>query len=71
MIRLDVPLMIGASLLLVPFGWDGVIGRLEGGLLFTCVVVYCCYVVRKSRREQKEICDEYADEFTAPARKGA
>ncbi len=67
LIRLDVPIMIGASLLLVPFGWDGVIGRLEGALLFAGVVTYCWYVVRKSRREEKAIKEEYEREFAEPA----
>ena len=71
LIRLDVPLMIGASLLLVPMGWDGLIGRLEGMLLFAGIITYTCYVVCKSRREEKAIHDEYAEGFPAPDETGA
>jgi len=52
LVRLDVPLVIIASLLIVPFGLDGRIGRLEGGLLFAGIIAYTVYVIRKSRRDE-------------------
>jgi cation:H+ antiporter len=67
LIRLDVPLMIVASLLLLPFGLDGVVDRLEGGILFAGVVTYTIYVVRKSRREGKTTDDDFTREFSDTA----
>ncbi len=59
LVRLDVPLVIIASLLIVPFGLDGSIGRLEGAVLFTGIIVYTVYVIRKSRSDEKQNRQEY------------
>lgn len=53
-VRLEVPIMIGVSLLLVLFALDGVIGRWEGGLFFAGVIVYIVWTIRRSRRENRE-----------------
>jgi cation:H+ antiporter len=53
-VRLEVPIMIGVSLLLTLFALDGVIGRWEGGLLFAGIIVYTVWTVRRSRRELRE-----------------
>lgn len=51
LIRLDVPLMIGASLLLLGMAWDLKIGRLDGLVLGTGLVVYTLFLIRQSRKE--------------------
>lgn len=51
LVRLDVPLMIGASLVFYGFAADGSIGRLEGLSLFVGIVLYTVFVLRKSRQE--------------------
>ncbi|HXV19574.1 MAG TPA: calcium/sodium antiporter [Desulfuromonadales bacterium] len=53
-VRLEVPIMIGVSLLLTLFALDGAIGRAEGGLLFAGIIVYTVWTVRRSRRELRE-----------------
>jgi len=63
LVRLDVPLMIGISVLVLLLGLDGRISRLEGGLMFTGLVVYTLFLIRKSRQESPEIKDEYQKEF--------
>lgn len=50
LVRIDVPLMIGASVLLLLLSLDGSIGRLDGVLLFTAIVAYNVVLVRQSRR---------------------
>jgi cation:H+ antiporter len=49
----DVPLMIGASLLLWWFGWDGNLNQGEGAILFGGVVAYSWWCIHQSRRENK------------------
>lgn len=49
LVRLDVPIMIGASLLTVLLALDGRIGRLEGLLLVVCVVAYTVFLIRQGR----------------------
>lgn len=51
-IRQEVPIMIGASLLLWLLASDGAIGRFDGLLLAGLLVVYSVFVIRQSRREQ-------------------
>ena len=50
-IRQEVPVMIGASLLLWAMAADGGIGRLEGLLLAALILAYTALVIRQSRRE--------------------
>lgn len=53
-VRLEVPIMIGVSILLVLFALDGVIDRLEGFLFFVGVIIYTVWAIRRSRRETRE-----------------
>jgi cation:H+ antiporter len=63
LIRQEVPVMIGASLLVWALAWDGEIGRFDGALLFVLIVAYTAFLVVQSRRETKATNDEYAAEF--------
>jgi cation:H+ antiporter len=60
MIRQEVPVMIGVSLLLYAMALDGGIGRAEGLLLVTLMVGYTTLLVWQSRRETQALRDEYA-----------
>lgn len=51
LIRLDVPLMIALSFLLMFFGWDGVIQRWEAVILFAGIIIYTVFLIRQSRKE--------------------
>jgi cation:H+ antiporter len=67
LIRLDVPLMIAASLLFFVFALDGVLGRGESGLLFAGAAAYTVFCIRQSRKESARVQQEYAEEFADPA----
>ena len=61
LIRLDVPIMIGVSALVMLFGWDGRIGRSDGVILFLGGIAYTLFLLYQSRREKNPIVqDEYA-----------
>ncbi len=51
LIRQEVPLMIGISLLLLTLAFDGQISRLDGALFFAILVIYTVFVIRQSRRQ--------------------
>ena len=51
-IRQEVPIMVGASLLLVVFARDGTIGRAEAGAMFALLAGYTAFLVVQSRRER-------------------
>ncbi len=71
LIRLDLPLMIGVSFLAYFMSLDGVIGRLEAGLLFLGVVVYTVFLIIQSRRENnREVEQEYEQEYAGKGETG-
>jgi cation:H+ antiporter len=63
LVRLDVPIMIGVSLLVFGMAWDGAISRLDGLVLFAGAIAYTTFLVVQSRRESKLAQDEYAAEY--------
>lgn len=63
LVRIDVPLMIVASIVLWIFALDGTISRLEGCVLVVGLVSYILFCVRQSRRESKAVLDEFAHEL--------
>lgn len=60
LIRQEVPIMIGASLLLLALGLDGRLSFLDGGMLVVLLVSYTVFLVVQSRRETQAARDEYA-----------
>ena len=63
-IRLDVPIMIGASLLTWALAWDGSLSRLDGALLFAGILAYTAFLIISSRRDKTAAADdEFATEF--------
>jgi cation:H+ antiporter len=69
LIRQEVPIMLGASLLLLAFGLDGSISMLEGGLLFGLMIVYTVFLIVQSRRETAAAQEDYVRE-NVPAAAG-
>jgi cation:H+ antiporter len=67
LVRLDVPLMIAASVLAFLLGLDGHIGRADGALLLGGALAYTAFTLRQSRRETQAITREYEEEFGRPA----
>lgn len=63
LVRLDVPIMIGVSVLVYLLGLNGQISRLEGAILFAGIIAYTTFLIRQSRKENKEVQEEYAQEF--------
>lgn len=72
LVRLDVPLVIGVSVLMFLLALDGKISRLEGGVLFAGIVAYIFFAIRQGRREKNPaVQQEYQREFSATERLGA
>ena len=55
LIRTDVPVMIGASVLLWVMFSDQAINRLEGGILFIVLIGYLAYSIRKTRSRPEKV----------------
>ena len=58
-IRQEVPIMIGASLLLLVVVLDGRLGVWDGALFLLLLAGYTVFLVRQSRAETREVREEY------------
>lgn len=67
LIRQEVPIMIGASLLLLALGIDGRLSFVDGGILFVLLLSYTVFLIVQSRRETPAVRDEYALEIKPSA----
>ena len=70
LIRQEVPIRVGASLLLLALTLDGGLSMLESALLFGLLLAYTVFLVRQSRAETQAAQDEFAAE-AKPAAPGA
>ena len=65
-VRTDVPIMLGASVLVFVFALDGDFARWEGGTLFALLIVYVGWTVAAARRSTRQaIVDEYDEALSA------
>lgn len=62
-IRQEVPIMIGVSLLLFVLAADGEISRANGALLFGFLIFYTLFLIRQSRRASQNTQSEYDEAF--------
>lgn len=66
-IKLDVPVMIGAAIILFMMALDGEISRLEGVFLFVSAIVYVIVLIRMSKKESAVLKKEYEEEYSPSA----
>lgn len=69
LVRRELPLVIVVSVLVLVLSLNGVLGRVEGGLLLLGAVAYVGWVVRSARTESTEVAVEYARELGSPPRR--
>jgi cation:H+ antiporter len=67
LIRQEVPIMVGASLLLLVLSLDGGLSVFDGTMLFGLMVAYTAFLVIQSRKETQAANDEYAAEVQPAA----
>lgn len=63
LVRFEVPLVVGLSVLVLMMAQDGRIGPFDGLLLVGCLIAYTVLVIRLSRREAAAVQAEYAEGF--------
>jgi cation:H+ antiporter len=65
LLRLDIPILIVVSAVVYGLAWNGVVGRIEGIVLFIGIVVYTVWLIVAARKEgiteSPEVLAEYAD----------
>jgi cation:H+ antiporter len=52
LVRLEVPIMIAASAMLMALSWDGKLDFWDGWVLFSGITVFTVWAIRRSRREE-------------------
>ena len=64
LIWLDVPIMIGASCLVMIMGLDGKLSRVDGVILFAGAILYTIFAIKQGRKESTATVEkEYDAEF--------
>ncbi|MEZ4701291.1 MAG: calcium/sodium antiporter [Rhodothermales bacterium] len=61
LVRLDVPIMIGASLALVVMLADGQLGRIDGTLLAAAMATYLWFLISAARRDREALAASMED----------
>jgi cation:H+ antiporter len=64
LVRLEVPLMIALSLLILVMGLDEKLSRIDGLLLFLGLVIYIGFLIYQSRKGSVEPADAYAKDYS-------
>lgn len=59
---IDWPMMMLATILFALFAMDGHISRYEGGILFAILVAFTFFLIRNSRRRNKQLAVEVAED---------
>jgi len=67
LVRRDLPVMLGATVLPLLMLLDGVVGRLDGAILVAGLIGYTAFNIRASRREAKASASEMTDDMRAAA----
>jgi cation:H+ antiporter len=65
LIRQEVPIMLGVSLLLLALGLDGRISFIDAALLVVLMIAYTAFLIIQSRRESQAGQDAMSDEVEA------
>ena len=60
-VRLDVPILIVVSLVVLVMSLDNSIGRFDGLVLVAGAIIYTVWLIKTSRSESKEITEEYQE----------
>ena len=58
-VRIDVPLLIGVTVVVLLMALDNSIGRIDGVLLFAGVITYTGWLIRAARKEKQAVVHEY------------
>lgn len=70
LLRFDVPLLIGVSILTGIVGFDGRIGAIDGVILFSGLIAYTVWSIHSSRKESAAVQAEFDQEYSAQAMDG-
>lgn len=70
MLRKEIPIMLGVSILLVLLSVDGELSQYDGVLLLSCLVVFGYYTFKDAMKQRAENLDEIKDEIKDETKPG-
>jgi cation:H+ antiporter len=70
LVRVEVPILIGVTILAWLLMADGTLGFADGALLFAGIVAYTIFAVVKGRRDSEEVEAQYAGKFGRQGARG-
>ncbi len=62
-LRMDLPMMAVAALVMTALAWDGLLSRADGGFMLAIACVYTASLVRQARHESRGVNAEYREMF--------
>jgi cation:H+ antiporter len=63
-LKLDLPVMIIAAAMMTIMAWDGLLTRLDGGVLFGAAILYTVVLIRVGRGEKQAVKAEFRDMYS-------
>ena len=51
---IDIPIMVGGTILLLLLGLDGIIGRLDAAIIFACFVTFIIYMIISAKKSNEQ-----------------
>ncbi|MDA1188820.1 MAG: calcium/sodium antiporter [Chloroflexi bacterium] len=63
LVRIEVPIMIGAAILIVLMSLDGRLGRIDGVILTIALLAYIAFQFKQARSEPPHVEQQYEKEF--------
>jgi cation:H+ antiporter len=66
-LKLELPVIIASVALTTGLAWDGVLTRLDGGVLFGAAVLYTVALIRMSRGETQDVKEDFREMYGADA----
>lgn len=60
-LKLDIPMIVVAAILMTVLAWDGTLSRLDGVLMLGVAVLYTLAVVRFSKNESQAVAKQFED----------
>ncbi|MBT5872304.1 MAG: calcium/sodium antiporter [Candidatus Latescibacteria bacterium] len=65
LIRLDVPIMIGVSVMVLVCGYDGVLSPVEGLFFVLGIIAYVTYSIYESRTDRNDVDQDFEVEYVS------
>jgi cation:H+ antiporter len=62
-LKLELPVIVAAALVMIVFAWDGVITQREGAVMLVGALFYTLALIRMSRRETPAVHEEFSDMY--------